>query len=58
MIAHYDLSTWLFDTMVAEKVGKIVNLDKIKGYEPGVKAWCSPWVRVPKEIVTQDSKER
>ncbi len=38
--------------MVEDKFGKIVALSKIKSYERGIKVWCSPDVRITKEMLS------
>lgn len=42
MVAHYDVSSWLFNTLVSEgQAGQIIDIEDIKGYG-AVRAWISP----------------
>jgi len=56
IIAHYDVSTWMFDQMVQDGFGKIVTLSKIKGYEPGIKVWCDKDVEISGGTLTLTAK--
>lgn len=57
IVAHYDVSTWLLGEMVKNKDGKIVSLDNIKGYEPGIKVWCDSSVNVTEDTLATEGLE-
>jgi hypothetical protein len=55
IVAHYDVSTWIFDEFVQQKEGAVMTLDDIKGYEPGIKVWCDANVKFSQELILKEA---
>ncbi|MBU1698719.1 MAG: adenylate/guanylate cyclase domain-containing protein [Candidatus Eisenbacteria bacterium] len=52
IVAHYDVSTWMFNQLVKEGMGNIVDITNLKGYT-AVRAWISSSVDINQNNFTK-----